>query len=103
MPQITKPTAQYTGHYIDAILKSGTHDHTDLSRALLTAFVDARILVAIEPGGDELEDTYFPLAGRLRKDSNVPAWTYDLIQYLTKVSDSDRQIVTDLARRLAHG
>jgi transcriptional regulator with XRE-family HTH domain len=101
LPHITRPTAEYTGAHIVRLLSSGKHDHTDLARPLITALVDSRILVPIDPGGDELADTYFPLAGRLHQHNDLPPWAHQLIDDLAAASDSDRAFVLDLAKRLS--
>lgn len=101
LPHITRPTAEYTGAHIVRLLSSGKHDHTDLARPLITALVDSRILVPIDPGGDELADTYFPLAGRLHQHNDLPPWAHQLIDDLAATSDSDRAFVLDLAKRLS--
>jgi hypothetical protein len=101
LPGITRPTAEYTGAYIAGMLASGKHDHTDLARPLLQALVASRILVPIEPGGDELADAYFPLAGRLHNNSDVPSWAHQLVEDLGAASEPDRKLVLNLARRLA--
>lgn len=101
LPRITRPTAEYTGTSIAGMLVSGKHDHTDLARPLLQALVDSRILVPIEPGGDELADTYFPLAGRLHHNSDLPSWAHQLVDDLLAASQPDRKLVLALAKRIA--
>lgn len=103
LPHITRPTAEYSGSQIAGLLKTGKHDHTDLGPALLAALTSARILVATEPGGDELEDTYFPLAARLRGLAPLPEWAQGLIENLQHVSESDRALVIGMAQRFARG
>jgi hypothetical protein len=103
LPHITRPTAQYLGQDITSWLKTGKHDHSDLGRAVLQALVHARILVPIDSNGDELEDTYFPLAGRLRQPTEQPDWAHGLLCDLQHVSAGDRQLVIDLAHRFATG
>lgn len=100
LPHVTRPTAEYTGAFIAGLLKEGRHDHTDLAPALLNALTDARILVAIDPGGDELKDTYFPLAARLVNPSGLPGWALKLVDLLEGAADDDRALVIALAHRL---
>jgi transcriptional regulator with XRE-family HTH domain len=100
LPRITKPTAEYTGQYIANLLKSGKQDHSDLGAALLNAMETSRILVAIDPTGDELENTYFPLAARLRPQSDLPPWAVELVAILEQGTVADRRLVLDLVKRL---
>lgn len=100
LPHITRPTAEYAGHYIAKLLTSGEHDHSDLGPALLSAMEVSRILVAIDPTGDELENTYFPLAARLHPRADLPAWAVELVETLERTTEGDRKLVLDLARRL---
>jgi len=101
LPNITRPTAEYTGASIASLLASGKDDHRDLARPLITALVDSRILVPIDPSEDQLAATYFPLAGRLHQHSDVPSWAHQLIVDLATACASDRSFVLDLARRLS--
>lgn len=103
LPHLTRPTAEYAGLDLIAFLKSGKHDHTYLGPGLLSALVQARILLRVDIESDELEDTYFPLAARLRDDSALPEWAPRLIDDLLGVSDTDRKLVLDLATRLTRG
>lgn len=101
LPRITKPTAEYTGQYIANLLKAGKHDHSDLGAALVNAMGTSRILVAIDPTGDELENNYFPLAARLRPQGDLPPWAAELVRALELATDGDRKLVLDLAKRLS--
>ena len=91
LPHITRPTAQYVGRDITSWLKKTKHDHSDLARGLLQALSQARILVPIDPDGDELENLYFPLAGALRRPTKQPNWAHGLIGDLQHVSTGDRK------------
>jgi hypothetical protein len=103
LPHITGRPPSTAAPISPKMLVSGKHDHRDLARPLLSALFDSRILVPIEPGGDELEDTYFPLVGRLHHTGELPPWAYDLVDALGSASDSDRSLVLDLVKRLTSG
>jgi DNA-binding XRE family transcriptional regulator len=99
LPRLTRPTARYTGRQLVGMLKNQTGDHTDLGRSLLTALLSANILLAIDPSGDDLEDTFVLLAGQASVEVDQPPWLAELAQILRNASDSDRQLVLAIARR----
>lgn len=103
LPHLTRPTSEYTGRDVVAPLRSGTHNHLDLGPALLNALETARILIVVEPGTDELDTVYFPLAGHLRDNSSLPAWAGSIVDDLARLSTADRKLVAILASRLAKG
>ncbi|TQJ51839.1 hypothetical protein FBY26_3577 [Phycicoccus sp. SLBN-51] len=101
LPNLTRPTAEYSGADLAGFLRSGKHDHTYLAVGLLNALVSARILVPIHFADDALDDTYFPLAARLQKDSSLPGWASELIDNMRALRADDRRLVLSLAKRLA--
>jgi transcriptional regulator with XRE-family HTH domain len=103
LPHLTRPTSEYRGSDVVGPLRRGKHDHTDLGPALLSALETARILIAIEPGTDELDTLYFPLAGRLGASTSVPPWARGIVDDLSRLSTGDRELVAELAHRLAAG
>jgi transcriptional regulator with XRE-family HTH domain len=103
LPHLRKPTAEYAGRDLVAFLAAGKHDHRYLGPGLLKALVTARILIPLQVEDDELDDTYFPLAARLRDDSTLPSWAPGLIDDVMSVDESDREMLLGLARRIARG
>lgn len=103
LPHLTRPTAQYRGRNLTAHLRSPKGDHSDLARPLLRALVTARILVTIDPENDELDDLYFPLAGRahLAASPDAPTWSQAHLDHLHRMTSEDRQLVLEIAERLA--
>lgn len=100
LPHITQPTAEYSGQYLARLLNDGKHHHDDLAPAMLAALSTSRILVAIESTGDELEDTYFPLAARLHPAGELPRWAADLVDRIMRLDRQDQGLITNLVQRL---
>lgn len=103
LPHLTRPTAEYQGRDLVAFLNDGKHDHRYLGRGLLNALVASRILVPLHFEDDELDDSYFPLAARLRDPVGLPEWAPGLIDDLLAARESDRALVLELAARLGRG
>lgn len=101
LPRLTRPTAEYKGREIANWLRSDRSDHSDLAYGLLGALTHARILIAIEGEDETLEDTYFPLAGRLHQPTEQPEWVARLLRDLGGLSPGDRRLVLAMTRRLA--
>jgi transcriptional regulator with XRE-family HTH domain len=101
LPHLTKPTAEYMGTDLLKLLRSGKNDHSYLGAALISALVNARILVPLNFDDDALNDTYFPLAARRRVDHQSPDWASGLIDGMSALGSADRDLVLALVRRLA--
>lgn len=101
MPRLTKPTAEYVGRELLAVLALGKHDHAYLGPGLLDALVTARVLVPLQYADEPMDDTYRPLAARLRDQRSLPDWAGHLIDDLLTMAPGDRQLVTDLVDRLS--
>jgi transcriptional regulator with XRE-family HTH domain len=100
LPRLTKPTAEYVGRELLASLTVGKHDHAYLGPGLLDALVTARVLVPLHYADEPMDDTYFPLAARLRDSTNLPDWASPLIEDLLALTREDRELVTALVGRL---
>ncbi|KAA1397783.1 helix-turn-helix domain-containing protein [Aeromicrobium ginsengisoli] len=101
LPQLARPTAEYLGTHVAGLLRSREHDHSDLGPGLLSALVESRILVTLDPSGNELEDSYIPLAYHRQASSDVPEWAPGLIRDVESLSSNDRRTVISLVKRLA--
>jgi transcriptional regulator with XRE-family HTH domain len=101
MPRLTKPTAEYVGRELLAVLTVGKHDHAYLGPGLLDALVTARVLIPLHYADEPMDDTYFPLAARLQSQKPLPGWAPQLIEDLLTMAPKDRELVTDLVARLA--
>jgi len=101
-PQLRRPTATYTGAYIQNLLDQSRQRHGDLAPNLIAALIESKILAPVDDRNEnDLDAEYIALAGVVAADRTSDAAFADVIRVARTLSPSDRQLWLDLGDRLS--
>ena len=99
-PQMTRPTASYTTAQIRAMLRSGTDDHRYIAPALLHAFTQSEILVAVDPDDTPSNAKYISLVGARVADRRSAPWEHRVLAVAERLGHADRDLWLTIGDRL---